>query len=757
MDTIIYKSRYDKTILAEEEALESGYYDKYYYRDDKILKAESVNDGYIEKLTLYLAKWESVEEFLYPTRHIPEITIYHHNIEVNGYHYYEVENFEYLERKYHKIEVCKDHKKITQFWIYPSRLYGTNTKNLYTDFDCKYNRKCSLNVSYHESGEFKAASFGDEPTITSLRDFLAPNYLDRKYGITDKQFFISIFPVIPNHDIQLPARDTRYRDEFTNSRLTLAEALSTAYHIKEVYEGGLLTCKEWYHQGRITKRTLYFRSPEFDPEQISRNTLNKICYNPTEEHNYIVWDIVYFDGLKASRKGKEVQDYNGEKVAQHIIDNETGQLLKAKKYTRMFYDDMDGYKPFTYNKKGKICKEITTLGFDNETTYISDLKQEGFFDDEYGRYFISAEPLIPYRRGPNKEDKTIIYRNHFGKIIGETEIKHVYEYTKEEIVDGFLRDFSHHRHKSLPYSERYFDTAKTAEECREYATLKAYNLRLQKGYRLYDLRFFVEGTDGKTHYNGLLIQDAFGREVTKVLFDSEKVIVGRKTYYSDYVAGTGDTESFIRVVFDEKGIVDHYITQYTGIPETHPKNYVDSDKLYKQSQIRLPYYGSLNELLPPHTLLTNTRLYKRPLPTLGSRQGHSTWTPFNGYFTPEGKLKHVLDGSFIKKYFLSPDEEINTVSKALSHYYYMNYYFNIRHTGDVIDCSYFNPMGVMAVLKINCATYQIAANNVNDSSGTKLVKLPHEEYIYEFQNHGSHIYITDFNIIDLTHQLMLAI
>ncbi|MEL1244422.1 hypothetical protein AAEO56_09135 [Flavobacterium sp. DGU11] len=749
METIIYRDRRNREILNESAISDDLAYDKEYYIDEKPIKTESYIYGKFSGLQLYLQLSDAPEKLLNQFRHVETITLYQHRFSTGIYDLYDVDHFEYLKLKYSKIEVHSPRGRIAEYWVYPAKYYGTNSKT-FNIHPKEEGQKKQIQVSYHGSGDFKTASVPGEKSIGSLEEFMSSDLI-RKYGLA-KRYYASLLPLIPDMQKPLPHRKVRYVSDFNNKPLTLQEALNTKYYTKKIYEDDVLMQTDEYLDGEFYKRKIYFYGEAYSRKSFHADANNVIYFNPKDVNNYVVWEAEYFNREgEFSKRWYEVRDHEGTKIAVQQISLESGKVTKTKKYSKQFYDDSEGYKPFTYDKDGAICKKIEIHdGFGSETYLISEMKENGFFDTEYGRYFLEPEPLIPSLKGPERVKGNVVYKNPFGGVIDETEAKHLYEYYKETYHNGFLKK-SHHHGASRWSLEVYDDTA--TDTSKAYG-LYFYNLKNVNGYRVYDAY-------GKDHYNdepvtGNLVQDAYGREVSRVLRGHGKIQYGRKILYDGYMpvpSGSSQTH----VLYDEDGKVSTYRkvrTKDNSVIESTRSAY-ESAKYFKNEKIAQEYYRSLDELMPPLPFVSDSQLIERPVASYDDSRGIRNIT---GLYTEQGKLRHIIDG-YDKKYFLPKGEDIVNAIKALKPYSYTHFYFNIIEKGSNVFCHYAHLSGFLVQMRISKYTYQADVRITPDQREITVRLRDHHNNTnwYDFYKNDKFIRGTSFHSKELAKQLLQAI
>jgi|GEM_PF-4811259 len=746
METIIYRNGRNKEILNENDISDDATYNKEYYIDNKPIKTESYFLGKLIGLALYVQPSDAPEKLLRQYIGLKAITLHHHRLSIGKYDYYEIEHYEYLKLIYSKVEVFCPEGTIAVYWISPE-YYGTNGKVYYlSSKDGEQEKK--IQVGYHKNGELKNVSIPGEKAIESVEEFILSG-LEEKYGI-DTRYYGSLFPLIPGIHEALPKRKVRYISSFSNEPLTLQEALNTEYLTKKVYEDDVLVQTDKYQDGKFYKRRLYFYGESYNKELFHPGVYNVAYYNPKEINNYVVWEANHFNPEgKLSKRCLEVRDHKRTKIAVQQISLETEKVIKTKKYSKEFFDDSEGYKPFVYDKNGTICKKVKTYNYGYETYLISEMRENGFFDTEYGHYFLEPEPLVPYVKGTELVPKKVVYKNHFGGVIDETETKLLYEYYKETYHNGYLKKVEHHgtsRWETEVYEDMATDTSKAYG-------LYFFNLKNVNGYRIYDAY-------GKDSYRdeiltGILVQDIYGREVSRVLHGYGKVQFGRKILYDNYMPLLSGSEE-THVLYDEDGKVNLYRRVDTINNRIHnsTRSAYESESSFQYENVAKPYYRSLEELVPPQSFVRDIRLNERPVTSHDDTTGVRNIT---GFYSTDNKLRHILDGHE-KRYFIPKDEDIVTAVKALRPHRYTHFYFDIIEQGNNVFCHYFHASGFLVQMKISKITYEAEVRITPEQREitVKLADIYENKYWYNFYKNGTRVYFTSFHTKELVRQLLQA-
>ena len=747
METVIYRNRRNKEILNENDISDDSTYDKEYYINAKLVKTESYFFGKLDGLKLYVQPSGAPENLLNRYRGINAISLCYHRLSVGKYDYYEIEHYEYLKLKYSMVEVLCPEGSLAQYWIFPE-YYGTDRKVYYLPPQNGEQAK-KIQVSYHRSGELKNASIPGEKDIVCTEEFMTSG-LEEKYGI-DIRYYASLFPLIPNVHKPLPKRKVRYSSSFSNEPLTLLDALNTKYLKKKIYEDDVLVQVDKDLDGQFHKRSLYFYGESYSKDLFYPGVYNVAYYNPKEINNYVVWEANHFNKEgKLSKRWLEVRDHKRIKIAVQQISLKTGKIIKTKKYSKEFFDDSEGYKPFIYNKNGSICKKVETYNYGSETYFISEMRENGFFNTEYGRYFLEPEPLVPYIKGTERVEKEVVYKNHFGGIIDETEAKLLYEYFKETYHNGYIKKVEHHGALSWAtevYEDGAIDTSKAYG-------LYFYNLKYVDGYRVYDAY-------GKDSYDnepltGILVQDIYGREVSRVLYGYGKVQFGRKILYDNYMpllSGSKETH----VLYDEDGKITSYkrVDTINNTVVNRTRSAYEAEKYFQQKRVAKPYYRSLAELVPPQSFVRDNQLNERPVTSYDDTTGVRN---INGFYNAHNKLEHILDG-YEKKYFIPKGEDIVNAAKALMPYGYTHFYFDIIEQDDNVFCRYFHATGFLVQMKISLVNYKAEVRITTEQREitVKLADTYDNKYWYDFYKNGTRVYFTSFHTKELAKQLLRAI
>lgn len=754
MEAIVYKNRRNTQTLTEADLTNQKAYNKFYYSNSKLRRVEYLNRGRVTGVDLHLQPSDAAESLLLDYLGVRNVTLYNNHFKAGRYDYCEVDYYQHFKLQYSIIEVRLEDELITQYFLYHESGSETNSKYFLLPASADTDKKERILIQYYASGEFKRAVSpgGDETndfeTLTALicsQDKTHPN----------NQFYESVFPLIPGMPMPLPNRAVRYYDTLNNECVTFRDALHTDYYKKEVYNNDILITIDEYMERRLEKRTHYLYTYKFSDESLASGAESTIHYNPQEINNYTVWDVdTYNETGELEERSREVWNHEGTKIAVQKCSLTSGEVIETEKYSKLFVDDTYGYKPFTYDTAGKICEVVTAYDFGYDTYHISEVEESGFFDDEYGRYFRTAAPLVPAIPGPAKVNRKVLFKNHYGKVIEESEIRHLYEYKKETYHNGFLKEVDCYGSGYIT-TEVYDDEAKEANLGR-YDTC-FYDLEKVYGYRIY--RAAVRDSYSDLIFTGTLVQDIHGREVSRIIWALDKIQFARKIAYDCYIPNQqlygGDTH----VLYDEDGRVSQYREvsgNYNSIRNTG-RTVFETRESYRYERVAHNYYQSIDELVPPFPFLSDTILTERKLTSYKYVSGGDRIV--TGYYNSCGKLKHVVRDQFEKMYFLSKGENLSLALEALKPYSYQHYYFDIIDQDGFVFLQYFHLSGLHVQMKISKDTY-IPTVRLSDDTRDVTLRLhsaSDNQYWYSFYRGEDRIHFTHFHTVELAKQLLQAI
>ncbi len=749
---ILYKDIRNKKTFKEDELsliIGKSAYIKYYYTDDeKLVKQENFNcQGILTSTYFYLQLFETKEEILYKNPHAIIYTILK---EINGYIVYEKESYQGFELSEKIIEV-RDEKgrMITEMNL----KYEEYHKYLHVDDEIK-------RISYFEWGEMKDRF---------------SSYFEKKHEVNN-EFYTQLYPIIPDCEFLIPETKVEYRNLY-DIKLKLDEAFKEDDFTKYIYEQDRKIIEEEFCDGILESRTYYLK-PEQTIQDILKecnyNIDNIIYYNQHIVNNYVVWDINYYGKqLRLGSKDKKVFNLNDEEIASQSIDATNNKVIKTQKYSNlMYHEDPFDFLPFTYDENGKIEEKIK-INYDKYC--INDFKEKGFFNTEYGRYFLTDEPLVPYVKGPEKIE--CIYKNHLEQIIDEVEIKYLYEYKKEIYVNGFLKEVYSYIHKHIPGVEdldciglELYSDQQRLEDIIYDSIIKNfdfvfYNKRINNNYIVYDVEKYDYTSDLK--YNGILVQDSQGREIVRVIYQNDKTHIqyAHKIFYDNPVKGDS-AENYHLVEFDKYGNPYRYKRFHWENCEIFSKEkyekYEPSSKVLQN-----PFYKNLRFLIPPFPCLKYEELVQKPQYI---KIKNDYIYRKECYYNENHQLRIYHNSIFLYTY-----EDLTPIKQALTIYEF-KYYYNIKRNTDFLTFRCLYKEGLEIDFSINLETLQMQyevtkckeisnlnseINKVLENSNKSMkinIRMENErEGVYHFLYNDQIVENSYFNLEELIYCLLEAI
>lgn len=744
---ILYTTRNQKAILEEKSLHEQVSYLKHIYVDEVLKKTELWVRQHLDSVTIYpdLEEKASDEEILLTNAFLRSVRII--RIENNGA-YKLVQDKNYKNFLLVKEEVYLsdfDDRKIVSYSV---NQYGTELKKYiypkeggYHEFIYSDGRRL-----YLDKGTF----------IKNISEVLTEN----KSSVSP-DYYLSFSPFFPSGE-ELELETVRYFSFYEDKEITFQEAFFEREFNKKVYIKDQLQRIDTFKRLTMNQREYFIydnRSFEFPKEDL--NYLIDVHYLREEKNGFKKWEIIRYKKNETGVNKREIwiMDAKGKCIFYEEIDDSTGNIKRTRKFPEFQGSESAASTYFEY-VDGKLTTEGIDLYDDWGSDYYSvdQMHLDGFFESDYGKYFLSADPKIPEVGHPVT---ATIYKNHLNEEISEKEVKGLYEYS-EEIYEGKRlikkrnytaysgKDLKEQKYKTLTSS--YYDDIKEVPDLEIFndnSDKIYYNRRSMNHYILYDFitRDYWEGRTAE--FSGTVVYDNYYRTVSEEVYNaaSKQLISGTKTLYEEVSPLLGN--KYMTVNFNRNGEVESYIDNRFAFHE-----YVSKEKFENKNTgndgISHEYYKSLKELVPENPAFPFFDFTVSKLLYINETEGESEMN----LLMSDSKIK-IATEEYAAFHFLNQEESLDRYLKMipdLKRKFYM-YFYNVSKRENTIETDFFG-LGIKAHFSIDLNTREIDCHvidaSVENISFRKVASVRNTD-LYRFYENERRIFVNFYSelLIDL--------
>ncbi|WP_278378149.1 hypothetical protein [Chryseobacterium arthrosphaerae] len=706
---ILYTTRNQKAILEENRLHENNSYLKHIYEDEVLKKTELWIREQLDSITLYPDREEkaSDEEILLAHAFLRSVRII--RIENTGAYQF-VRDRQYKNFLFSKEEIYLsdfDSRKIASYTV---TQYGTEQKKYihlkdggYREFTYSDGRKPYLR---------------EESFIKNISEVLTENN-----SSVSPDYYLEFSPFFPSGE-ELKQKTVRYFSFYEEKEITFQEAFFEREFIKKVYIQDQLQRIDTFKRLKMNQREYFI--DDHQPFKRSKEDLNYLIdvhYLREEKNGFKKWEIIRYKKNETEVDEREiwVMDAQGKRIFYRELDGSTGNTILTRKFPHFPGSVSSLSTCFEYNAEGKLTTEGVDLYDDWDGDYYSvdQMHQDGFFESEYGRYFVSADPEIQEVSQPLT---VTVYKNHLDEEIPEKDIKGLYEYSEETYERKRLirrRKYTAYSGKDLKEQKYITLTSSYDDDMKEVPDLETshdnsdriyYNRRTVNHYILYDFitRDYWEGRNAE--FSGTVVYDNYYRTVSEIVYDaaSEQLISGSKTLYGQVSPLLG--RKYITVNFNRDGQVESYTDNRFIFPEHHSKEKFDN-KHFGSGPLSQDYYKNLKDLVPenpafPYYDFTISKML----------YGNETGTESEmTLLISDSKIKIVAE-EYVTYHFLSNEESLEDYLRAVPDLGVRSqmYFYNTSKQKNMIETD-FSGLGIKARFSIDLNTREIDCHSIESS------------------------------------------
>ncbi|MFY1047810.1 hypothetical protein [Chryseobacterium sp. GP-SGM7] len=755
---IIYTLKDKETILNEDQLHEHTSYLKHFYCDVVLQKVEEYAFGKLLSAELYISEDNITdEEILFENVFVTAVTIIREKL-FQKYTLLHKTRYYLFTRQYENYEIKDSLDRIISILnVYQKgEQPDHNKKTMHGDNGDK------LDIYYFSSGN---PTFKKSEIEKKLSEF-SKNCNEKN----DDSYYLNFFPMIPSGEIIETETCKYFSEKFgVEKEVTLQEAFFKRSFEKRIYRNNIHQRTIRFSGFKVYSKD-YFVYDNF-PMTLKLEDINinvTINYLREKRDGFTKWEIEEYKKNIFTGKRIEVFDILDKSIFRQIFD-----LKGNVEFTRKdaYYDGDDNeYDGFYYDENGVLTTEYITIddGWSGEDVYISDLRNRGFFNSDYGKYYLSAKPEIPESRFLIKSYREI-YRNHLGEIITKEEAEELYEYI-EEIFENDLpknkttykafskKDLKEKTYKQ--YTESYHHHVKEIPNLEDFYLGRNtiyYNRRLENTYIVYD--FLVRDVEdfSQVKYSGTVVYDNFYRLISKITFKerTKELISGQKIHYNffepHHTTDKGSAES-IFVNFNHKGEIENYVDRSKPYsPDFYSKEKYENEYFFSMSAVNQPYYKSLKSLVPEEKAYPFKEFEQE---TMYFRKEGSHWDTGIDLFMSDSKLKIALDDNCYY-YFLGENEKPSDLPIIDSNFNIV--FSNIKKSAYKIetDCNYDNKFKMHFIISLDSGTIECQfENNFDNKLSFALLQSADYSDLYSFYYDDKRMAMMDI-YLELIIQLLL--
>jgi hypothetical protein len=699
-EKIIYKSGRNEKVILKEELHTAKNFFKNFYIDDELIRTEYISSNSNSNFTIYyLNNNQSIEEILLENNQFLNRSFYYKLFDKSGFTVYLFQSYDFRNLEQQSI-IIKDKeenlvvKTGNSLKTYEDSSFFNFSKTIKSDakysiLSRKVEEDSTVRVDYFENGDFKSAYFSNENLEMNLQEFLFTNDFLERYKLNiDKDFFKSFFPVIPNSDFKIPEILIEYSDDYKN-KIAFKEIFTERFFHKILYSDKKKRLVERFAYGKIISKTNYLSKEENieDFLEVMQNGIEYCFYHkPVIKNNCIYWEIIKYDekGVLIEKRN-EVYNYQDQLISvNYLLSNEfrTHSLIK---YCYKNNYESQILSIFKYDNCGSLSY-IDDCGFDSDSMWedtvweMPNLKFETYIKRIEEPFFKSFFSEVPES---SKDEIEIIYKNHLGKVIDETEIDKVYEYQKEVKINQLTKEIKTYKDNSCSFIEYYCSDQEKPEDFEFYYTrnyIVYHNKKIQNGYFVYDIFESVNETLEIGHYKGILVQDFFGREITRVIFKNDEMDLkaARKISYDNFKSELGYNYDTVIVNFEDSNKVLNYYSNET----TYTVDEFEKEQFSSLNKTNNLFFKSIFPFVPD----MEARIYEPFIYKLKLKKQENSFEPeeIKCLYNSNNELKYLFDG-YKKWSFFKDRVEVNLKLPELLYYGYNISFYNIKLADKIIS------------------------------------------------------------------------
>lgn len=699
VEKIIYKADRNERVISKEELHTVENFFKNFYIDEELVKTEYISHSGNSNFTIYyLNNYQSIEEILLENNQFLDRSFYYKLFEKSGFTIYLFQRYDFRNLEEQSI-IIKDKdeklaiKSIIVFTGHENYRYSKTIKTdaKYSTLRRKTEGNSTFRVNYFENGDFESAYFSNEDLEMNLQEFLFTNDFSEKYDLKiNKDFFKSFSPIIPNSDFTIPEISIEYSDHYKNKKISFKEIFTERFFYKTLYVDKKKRTLESFDCGKIVSKTYYLTVEEKieDFLQVMQNKVKYCFYHKPEiKNNCTCWEVIQYDEKgTVIEKRNEVYNFQNQLISvNYLLSNESRTHYLIKYCYKNNYESQI-LNIFKYKESGALCY-VDDCDFDSDSMWddtvweMPNLKFETYIKKTKDSFFKTFFPEVPES---SKEEIEVIYKNHLGEVISELEIKKVFEYQKEVKIDKITKEIKTYKNNSCCFVEYYCSDQEKLEDfefnySRDYIVY--HNKKQENGYLVYDIFESIGDKQEIENYKGVLVQDFFGREITRVVFKNDEMDLkyARKISYDNFKDELGYNYNTVIVNFEDSNKV---------------LNYYSNETIFTEEEFEKESFSSLNK--------TNNSFFKSIFPFVPEIEAR-IYEPFTfktklkrqeNSFEPEeikclynnaNKLKYVFDG-YKKWSFLKDRSEVDLKLPELLYYDYNISFYNVKLSDEIISC-----------------------------------------------------------------------
>ncbi|MRX68738.1 hypothetical protein SAMN06265349_103281 [Flavobacterium resistens] len=700
-EEIIYKSGRNEKVISKEELHTVKNFFKNFYIDDELIRTEYISSDSNSNFTIYyLNNNQSIEEILLENNQFLDRSFHYKLFDKFGFTVYLFQSYDFRNLEQQSI-IIKDKeenlvvKTGNSLKTYEDSSFFNFSKTIKSDakysiLSRKVEEDSTISVNYFENGDFKSAYFSNENLEMNLQEFLFTNDFSERYHLNiDKDFLKSFFPIIPNSDFNIPEICIEYSDYYKN-KIAFKEIFTERFFHKTLYLDKKKRFIEKFAYGKIVSKT-YFLNIDETIEDFLEEMQNGIEYcfyhKPIIKNNCTYWEVIQYDenGMVIEKRN-EVYNYQDQLISVNYLLSNKFRTHSLIKYCYKNNYESQILSIYMYDDSGAISY-IDDCGFGSDSMWedtvweMPNLKFETYINRIEDPFFKSFFSEVPES---SKEEIEIIYKNHLGQVISENEIKKVYEYKKEVKINQLTKEIKTYKDNSCSFVEYYCSDQEKPEDFEFYSTrnfIVYHNKKHQNGYFVYDIFESVVETLEIGHYKGILVQDFFGREITRVVFKNDEMDLkyARKISYDNFKSELGYDFDTVIVNFEDSNKVLNYYSNET----TYTVDEFEKEQFSSLNKTNNSFFKSIFPFVPE----IEAKVYEPFIFKLKLKKQENSFEPeeIKCLYNSNNKLKYVFDG-YKKWSFLKDRSEVNLKLPELLYYGYNISFYNIKHADEIISC-----------------------------------------------------------------------
>lgn len=738
MEKIIYTKRNKKEEITLEESLEMRSYYKHIYKNDIIRKSEF----YYKPLFHQQEIFSKIEIFKYEDDDIIEDeNILFENIHISSVKIIRVRKIDIyvLHHKKEFLNLLLEKELFELFELFD------NTENLIATYNQRdkdyelYNYK----YLYVENEKPLRLQYFDNGKLVKHRKEIESLVGNKE--IFPKDYYFNFFPFLPNQEEIITDLIKYFSDD---EEINLQQAFFKRNFNSKTYQKGILQKIDYFENNELLQTTHFIYEQKLNLKSYLTNIkVETIIYFLEEEKNgFKRWTVSYFSGDSLTKTEIKVWDFLEKEIYNQEIDID-GNIISTTKKSFFYNNEYSYLDEFEYDKTGKL---ITTEIFEDDGGWhsiehkISDLKKDGFFKPEYGRYFAEVNPEIPQLKNVIHSYKKI-YRNHLGKIIEKSETKNLYEYSEEIFIDNNLKEKTTYKDGSN-FKEIFIDdyvniSAEENNVVLSNSDVCYHNKRRENNYIIYDfaIRKFAYSV-GKN--KGIVVYDNYFREISRIVFEgfSDVIIYAVKTYYNSPSPIIDD--KFTSVIYNKSGEIERYKDNSLEVDAVYSPTEYESDYFFDISPVNNDYYKNIFPFVPERKAFPYIDFEKKEFKSYQ----HNRELKILTFFEKE-KLKIASLKSYQYFYFLPDEKSVLEYYEMLTELSLICFFYDIKITRDEIVASLSYSHEIKARLKIDILTENITCeifeNKENIIAFRKFSTADNSE-MYAFYYENERVWSTEF-------------